>query len=65
MSIIYRNTNIDDGIEGRVAVRLDGKFAVTLFDLDAEATFPMAYIVTDLEVAKAKADKLVEAITTI
>jgi hypothetical protein len=43
-------------LESRIAKRQDGKFAVTMFDIDSEQVFPFAHIYADLnkahEVAK-------------
>jgi hypothetical protein len=48
-----------NNIESRIAIRQDGKFAVTMFDVDAEQVFPMAHIYADLNKAHEMAKKIV------
>ena len=46
-------------IEARIAERQDGKFAVTMLDVDSEQVFPVAYIFADLNKAHETAQKIV------
>jgi hypothetical protein len=42
-----------------IAQRQDGKFAVTMLDVDSEQVFPVAYIFADLNKAHETAQKIV------
>lgn len=50
-----------NNIEARIAQRQDGKFAVTMFDVDSEQVFPMAHVYADLNKAHEMAQKIVGA----
>lgn len=52
--MIATYTDRANNVEARIAQRLDGQYAVTLRDLDAEEVFPYAYIYPDLTRAHAK-----------
>ena len=42
--IVARFTDTENGVESRVALRADGQFATTLYDLDAEEYIPTIYV---------------------
>ena len=47
-----------NNIEARIALRRDGRFAVTLRDLDADEVFPVAKIYSDFAKADAVAREI-------
>lgn len=60
MTIIHTCANHDYGIEARVARLDDGRYSVTLRDLDAGEVLPHARIYPDLERAAAYARSLTQ-----
>jgi hypothetical protein len=49
--IIRTYVNPEYGIEARIARLDDGRYSVTLRDIEADAVLPVARIVTDIETA--------------
>lgn len=57
---LFRHTNSEDGVEGRVFSYSGGGYTVTLFDLDAEDTLPQMWRTHDYEAACRKAKQWAE-----
>lgn len=55
--IIYTDTT--NGVQARIAVRQDGRYAVTVRDLDADEVLPVAKIFPDFASADALAREIV------
>jgi len=56
---VAKYVNPETNIESRIAQRQDGKFAVTMFDIDSEQVFPFAHIYVDLNKAHEVAKNIV------
>lgn len=56
-TILYKFTNEETGVEGRVVKLNDGRFSATLFDLDAQSYVGIAFIHADESLVVAKAKK--------
>jgi hypothetical protein len=55
--ILY--TDNTTGVQARIAVRTDGRYAVTVLDLDANEVLPVAKIFSDFASADALARQIV------
>jgi len=62
-SVSFLNT--EDGIQSFITLREDGRFAVTLTDVDAAETLPHVWVFPELELATAYAQFLVTESVTI
>lgn len=58
MNLILYTDNAN-GVQARIAVRTDGRFAVTVCDLDAGEVVPVAKIFSDFASADALARQIV------
>lgn len=53
-------TDTANNVEIRIAQRRDGRYAVTLRDIDADEVFPVAKIYSDVAAAHAYARQIME-----
>jgi hypothetical protein len=58
MNLILYTDNAT-GVQARIAVRTDGRYAVTVLDLDANEVLPVAKIFSDFASADALARQIV------
>lgn len=61
--MITRYIDSINNLEARVAQRLDGRFAVTLRDLDADEVLPIAQIYADFATADRVARQIAKGVS--
>ena len=61
--MITRYIDSTNNLEARVAQRLDGRYAVTLRDLDADEVLPIAQIYADFATADRVARRIAEGVS--